>query len=113
MIILSSMSQLNCSMRAFLVVFSVSEKREGLCSLVRINYLQDMLGGIVVWKLVALLLRAFNTTSSSCMVRSKMLAARRHHTCCIECELLVIMRSRKLCSFLSSNHGVSGNVIRK
>ena len=47
-----------------------------LYSLLRGNYLQDVIGDIVEWELVDLLARTFNTASSSCTVRSKMASDR-------------------------------------
>ena len=43
----------------------------GLYILVRSNYLQDVIGDLFVWGLVVLLVRTFNTASSSCTVLSK------------------------------------------
>ena len=47
------------------------------------------------------------------VVRSKRVTDRRNYVYFVEYELLFIVISRKLCSLLSSTHGVSGNVIQK
>ena len=41
----------------------------GPCSLVSINYLQDVIVNLEVWEMVILPVRKFSTASSSCMVR--------------------------------------------
>ena len=77
--------------------------------LVRINYLQALLGDFVIWELVVILVRTFNTASSSCVMRSKSESDRVNYIYCVEHELLVIVSSRNLCSLMLSNHIIRGN----
>ena len=69
MIVLHSTQQLNDN--GFFCYHPMTIRGAGLQSLARGNYPQSILGDLLVWDLVVLFVRAFNTESSSDAVRSK------------------------------------------
>ena len=51
-------------------------KGAGSCSMVRVNYLQEVLGDHVGWDLVVIFVKTLNTSLSSCKVRPKRVSNR-------------------------------------
>ena len=79
--VLHSMHQ--CDNNVFFRQYPMPIRGAGLNSMVRRNYLQDVLGDFVAWDLVALLVRTLNTASYACTVLSKRLADRENYICCV------------------------------